>query len=443
MDPTVRYALQRAVVAFLITFVVGSGLVFAVDRVGGDGAAEASPTGTASPSPDQPDRPPAVTPEAHLLWVAGGFPGGFGEELTTVRGVRRASVATAGVGWLTRSLDADGSVVDEPTAPYMVPLEVTGIDTSTFAAFLPQGPRRQLVLGLEPDQALLSQSEARLRGLRRNATLVFDGGIELTVAGILPDVLMGAYEVMTPRATAERLGADLPRYALLRVRAGAAATAEELRGPLLELLGTYVRQPALEVRLPGETELLRAHDRSLPPITLKRRFGEFAAHPDAQEPNDLDLDPAWVESELESREIVRLGTVRCHRKTLFVLRQAMQQMSTAASLGAIGPCFDDTWSPRMRQGTLPAALWGAAIRLNTALNLPGNPPLMDGRIVEAMTAWGFRWAGNDAFPDGALFEFVRTASEREATPTPSIEPSPVPEASPTPEDPPAASPTET
>jgi hypothetical protein len=172
----------------------------------------------------------------------------------------------------------------------------------------------------------------------------------------------------------------------------------------------------VEVRTPGQADLLRAFDRSLPPVALKRRFGEFTASWDGA--SSLVIDDAWEEERILTKEVPRLGTVTCNRKTLFLLRKAMAQVPDETPLGEIGPCYDTTWTPTMPQGTLPAALWGASIRLNVALNTPGNPPFMDASIREPMGRWGFRWAGEDAYPDGSLFEYVRPP-ERADTVTPS------------------------
>ena len=403
MDPNVVRALQRAVAAFVVTFVVGSGVVFAMNAAG-DGGADAS-----SPSPSTDPTEPgggtvAGVPDAYLLWMPEGFPEGVGESLTTLPRVRRVAVAAAGVAWLTRSVDEDGEVVDAPGSPDTIPLEITGVDPRAFAWFLEPGDHQDTISALEPDQAILSTSSAKLRGLAPGGRLEFDGGIALEVSAVLPDVVMGSYEAMVTRATADRLGA-LPRYALLRMRQGATPGAERVTNDVIALLEEQVREPAVEVRTPDQVELLRAFDDSLPPIVLKRRFGEFTGSWGGG--SSLAIDDAWQDEHIETRDVPRLGTVTCHTKTLYLLRKAMAQVPEEAPLGDIGECFDPTWTPSMPQGTLPAALWGASIRVNVALNQPGNPPLLDGRIVETMARWGFRWAGLDAYPDGSLFEFVR------------------------------------
>jgi hypothetical protein len=276
-----------------------------------------------------------------------------------------------------------------------------------------------MIRELAPDQAILSTSAAKRRGLGPGAHLEF-GELDLEVAGVVPDVLIGGYEVLLTRATAEqRLGAST-RYALLRMQAGATPTSERLTADvleLLELIGTGGREPAIEVRAPGDTELLRAYDRSLPPSALKRRFGEFTAYPVSG--SSLDIQDDWVDDNIEEREVPRLGTVTCHRKTSFLLRKAMAEVPVDADIGDVGDCYDTTWTPTMPQGTLPAALWGASIRLHVSVNTPGDPPLLDARVVETMAAWGFRWAGLDAYPDGSLFEYLQPPpKDDDADPSP-------------------------
>jgi hypothetical protein len=406
---------QRAVVAFLVTFVVGSGVVFAMNAAGEEGTAAASPSSSADPS-EPGGGTDAVIPNAYLVWMPEGFPDGLGEVLPSLEGVRRVTVASAGVAWLTRSLDENGQEVDAPEIGFTVPLEVTGIDPRAFARFLEPGADRDAIGALEPDQAILSASAARLRGLGPGARLEFDGGVELAVAAVLPDAAVGAYELVVTRATAETLEVA-PRYALLRMSAGESPSAERVTADVLALMPSGAGDPAVEVRTPGQTDLLRAFDRSLPPVALKRRFGEFTASWDGFSAN-LVIDDEWQDERIVTKEVPRLGEVRCNKKTLSLLRKAIAQVPEETPLGDVGECFDTTWAPTLPQGTLPAALWGASIRLNVALNTPGNPPSMVAEIREPMKRWGFRWAGLDAYPDGSLFEYVRPP-ERADTATPS------------------------
>jgi hypothetical protein len=417
VDPTVVRALQRAIAAFVVTFVVGSGVVLAIDTAGDDGVVADDPGTSVGPSGDNGSTAaPATTPEAYLVWMPSGIPDASAAELTTLPRVRRAALATASVAWLTRSIDEDGEVVDAPDAPFAIPLEVTGIDPAAFSSFLPAGEDRDLIRSLAADQVILSSSSAKRRGLGVGSTMEFEPGVELGVVGVVPDVLVGGYEAVVVRRTAETMGADLARYALLRTNKGQTPSRERITNDVTELVEAEVRAPAIEVRMPGDTPLLRAHDRSPTPSTLKRRFGEFTAFPTSE--GRLDIDDEWIDANIMSREIERVGTVSCHKKVLALLRKAMAEVPIEASLGDIGDCFDESWTPDMPQGILPAALWGASIHVNVSLNRPGFPPFLDDRIVETMTAWGFRWAGEDAYPDGSLFESL-AAPPREGSVSPS------------------------
>ena len=168
MDPLLRRALLRGLGTFFVVMTVGWSLVAAFGGERGS-SPTASPT---SPSPSQ--TPPAPTPQAWLAWVPGGLPPGFGDLVSTVTDVTASTTATADIAWMTASLDANGDAVDQPKSPWMIPLDVTGVDP-TFASFIPE-PERQLVQNLRADEGILSESEAHLRGLGVGSSLLFRGG---------------------------------------------------------------------------------------------------------------------------------------------------------------------------------------------------------------------------------------------------------------------------
>jgi hypothetical protein len=402
-----RRALLRGLSAFLATFVVGSLVVF----VFGKATSGPASAGGSSPGPgaNRSERPPATTPEAWLTWVPGGLPEGFGEGLTTLRVVDEASVATAGVAWLTRSEDAAGNVVDKPASPYMVPIDTTGIDVTTFPSFLPQGQGRKLVTDIAPGEGILSSSAAAIRGLAEGATLTFEGGAKVVVSGILPDRQMGGYELLVTNGTGQQLGIATERYAIFRIADVAEPPIKELTEELLDLVPNHAPIRAIELRAPGETTYLRANDRSATPATLKRKFGEFTAFVDDAEKNDLDLDPDWVAHNIRTRVLPVFGTVQCHTKILFLLKQAatgIENQGAADAVDDVGDCFVDTWLPDSPEGALSPHLWGAAIEINGFANEAGQEPSLDDRIVESMQGAGFAWGGNAAWPHGAYFEFV-------------------------------------
>jgi len=415
MDDLHRSALTRGIATFVAIAAIGSVLVLISSWVLGDGA-DSLRSGAVSPS-NQPSvstsiAPPA--PQAWLTWVPGGLPASYGDLVGTVPDVVASTTATADIAWMTASLDADGNGVDEPQAPMMIPIETTGIDP-TFAAFVPE-PERQLVQNLRQGEGILSESEANLRGLGPGATLLFRGGEQIDVIGTLPDALMGDYELLVTRDTARLLGVSHERYVLFHVRPGSDLTPTDLIPSFRDLLPADTPYPAVEVRAPGETAFLRANDRAITPIALKRKFGEFTARPDPLDATRLDIDPTWINDNIQSATLPLLGTITCHTKTLFLLKQAMRALTDAGSSGAItdvGACFDPIASPEDPSGPLTAAAWGASILLNPAGNLPGDRPTQPKDLVQEMYPWGYGWGGNDAYPQGALFRYRKPPTARD------------------------------
>ena len=407
MTHIVQRALLRGISAFAATLLIGVAVVFAVGRLGGEPTAAGGATPSDAPAASA--SPPAITPEAFLTWVPGEFPPGFAEDLSAASVVGDVSVATSGVTWLTRSLDAAGDPVDEPDAPYSIPLDTTGVESATFASFLPKGEQRRLVARLAPGEALLSETAATLRGLGEGATLEFDFGPDLEVVGVVPDVMIGGYELLVARGTGELLGVTSESYAIFRPRGDDEPTVEDLVDAFTSLLPPTTRFPAVEVRPPGTTTYLRPNDTIPPPSYYKERFGEFSALIDTAENKDLDLDTNWVEAHTETRTLPVFGTVQCAPKVLFFLKQAANALVDVGASDAVtevGDCFADRWLPDSPEGALSPHLWGAAIDLNAFANPPGEHPDLDDRIVEAMESSGFTWSGDDAWPEGDHFVFV-------------------------------------
>src|SRR3954468_809031 len=177
MDALERRALTRGLVTFVGVALIGSTIVWL------GGRSDAGPTAPASSTPASSGSLAAVPRrEAWLTWVPGGLPAGFGDLVSTVPDVTATTTATADIAWMTASLDENGDGVDQPEPPFMIPMDVTGVDTPTFATFLPE-PERQLVEGLRPGEGILSESEANLRKLGAGSTLLFRGGQKVNVVG--------------------------------------------------------------------------------------------------------------------------------------------------------------------------------------------------------------------------------------------------------------------
>jgi hypothetical protein len=296
--------------------------------------------------------------------------------------------------------------------PMMTPIDVTAVDP-TFAAFVPQ-PERQLVQNLRPDEVILSETEAQLRGFGAGATAVFDGGQQLSVVGSLPDALMGAYEMLVTRETGRSIGVTTDRYVLFHVRRATKSSPATLSQAFAALLPSDTPYTAVEVRAPGEATYLRANDRAIPPVLLKKTFGEFNAHPG--EGSKLVIDPPWVQDNIRSVTLPVLGTVTCNDTIIPLLKQAVRGLAQAQATGTItdvGVCFAPTIAPDDASGQLSAAAWGASIQLNPSSNPPGAAPNQPKDLVQQMYRWGFGWGGNDAYPQGALFRYRKAPAAKD------------------------------
>lgn len=406
MDPLTRRALFRALVAFLAVFLLGSAGLFAIDTLRGSGPVEAEPSPTVSP-------PPGVAlPETWLVWVPSGLPEGFGEQLTVVNAVGDVTVATADIAWMTSSTDEAGVPVDAATEPYLIPIDVTGVEPA-FTSFVPK-PERQLVADLGPGQGILSESAAGLRGLGAGTTMTF-GEEDVEVVGTLPDELMGGYELLMMRPSAERIGVTHERYALFHVREGLVPDPERLAALFLPYVPPDFPYGSVEVRAPGQARYLRANDRELPPVLLKQRFGEFRAIPDPQDPGPLQVDPSWVGEHIASVDLPVIGGVTCHEQAIRALRRAMNGLGQAAvtAIQSVGDCYEAVADPDDPDGPFTARAFGAAIDLNPATNDEGDPPDQPRKLVTAMGKAGFGWGGVDAYPQGATFRWNRAAAPAE------------------------------
>lgn len=409
MDVLQRRALIRGLATFVAVLLVGSALVWGSTRGERATGATTSPT---TPSPSQ--SAPVPTPQAWLAWVPGGLPPGFGDLVSTVTDVTASTTATADIAWMTASLDANGDGVDQPRLPWMVPLDVTGVEP-TFASFIPE-PERQLVQDLRPNEGILSESEAHLRGLGEGSSLLFRGGTTIDIVGTLPDALMGAYELLVPRATGEEIGVAHERYSLFHVRSSGNPTAETLAPSFQDLLPPDAPYPAVEIRAPGEATYLRANDRVIPPLILKQTFGEFEARPDPTNAARIAIDPTWIQDNISSATLPVLGTITCDSQMIPLLKRAVHEITTVGLTDAVvdvGRCFDPVASPTDPSGPLTPADWGVSIELNPSSNPPGARPSQPKELVHEMYQLGFGWGGNDAYPQGALFRYRKPAAAQD------------------------------
>lgn len=145
-----------------------------------------------------------------------------------------------------------------------------------------------------------------------------------------------------------------------------------------------------------------------PPIVMKRRFGEFAARVDPEDPAYLTIDPRWVATHLATRSVPLLGGVTCNVAFFPPLVRALRQVEREG-LGSLihstAGCFNARTVARDPTAPPSNHAYGAAIDINAPENAYGAAPTMDERVVAIFERWGFRWGGDFLIPDGMHFEY--------------------------------------
>ena len=373
----------------------------------------------ASTLPTPPGSKPRITlpvtrpsaPETFLAWVPRGLPDGFADRVRRMPSVGRMTVVAEDNVWLARSWSAAGELVDHPAPPYRIPLDAAGVDTRSFAPFLPPADRSTLA-AVENGEGILGSTSASVRGLGPGAILEFGNERRVRIAAVLPDELVGAAELLVSEETGRRIGITRDRYLLLQPADGHRLTSGSLRRTIQPLrprdLGVFGR---VQVRAPGETPYFRAGDAVLPPVLLKALFGEFGARTLKGKPGYIEVDPAWQRTHLVTTRVPLLGQVTCHRGIVPQLRGAMQELQSEG-LGHLVETFNGCFVPRFISRDPTALLshhtWGIAFDMNLAGNYYGAAPHQDPRLVDTLERSGFLWGGRFVVPDGNHFEYRRS-----------------------------------
>ncbi len=376
------------VLAVLVALVAGT-VAYVAGRTGADTGKPGAGAVRAATAPTGRPRPPDAFRGEVLIWAPGGF---SRAEVNRVLGSTRvAAISAVRTGQLALASRLAGWPV--------IPAEAMAVDPDAYTRAVGQ-PGTDLA-GMLRRGAVLSVTEARLRRLAPGGKLRLVGGQTLAVAGIVPDELLGGYEVALDKDAGAALGLTHAGYLLVRPRGGRPALERAVRGLLA---GRDLR-----FHSPGERPYFRAGDGVLPQALVKARFGEFALRSlDATTP-----DPRWVRAHMARRAVPVLGLVRCHRLVLDDLAAAMGDVRRAHLESSIdvdgvrreGGCY----APQLVPGdqTAPSRhAWGIAIDLDAAANPPGGPPRADARLVAIMARHGFTWGGRWLPPDGGRFEWV-------------------------------------
>lgn len=340
-----------------------------------------------------------------VVWTPGGLPAGLRETAASLPGIEAVTVVEGDLLSLVASRDGEGRVVDRAPVGMVVPLEAIAIDAEPYVAFLPRSSATT-VGALEPGEALLGATSARLRRLGAGGTIELSDGHVLSVAGVVDDALVAGAEVVVNASTADTLGIATPRYMLVRHT----AAREEVERAIREALPAGA---AVRFRAPGETPFLRHGDAVLPQAMVKEQFGEFAVSGAAG--GEFEQEQRWQTENLVTAEIPIVGEVRCHRTVVPLLEGAMAELQARNLSSLVDPAgFGGCWNPRFIESGVGISrhAWGAAVDLNSGKNPTGLASVQDPRLVDVMERWGFTWGGDWLVPDPAHFEWVQSSSTR-------------------------------
>jgi D-alanyl-D-alanine carboxypeptidase len=327
-------------------------------------------------------------PEATLLavWTSGGLPASLATAVRGLDGVSLVSEVRSDLVWLDSGA-GDG---------FVVPVEASAVD-ETFAEIAPADWTITLS-SLQDGEVILGESSAALRSVEVGGVLSM-ADRDLTVAGVVPDQVVGAAEIVTTIETGLDLGVTTPRYLLVTIHGDRTGFERSVREVLPEGM-------AVRIRAPGETPFLRHGDAVLPQVVIKSEFGEFSLRLSGS--GSFEIESEWIAGNLVTVDVPLLGPTTCHVGMLGSLRGAMAE-AEQSNLGFLVETFDGCYSPRFIGGTrsLSRHAWGVAVDLNYAANPTGQVTVQDPRLVSIMERWGFTWGGNWLVPDAAHFEWVR------------------------------------
>ena len=346
----------------------------------------------------------AAMPPAYLAWMPGGFPQSLRAAVSAVPGLSACVVVAGDTLWMTASRDTAGTDVDRPTPPYRIPIDAFAVDPAAYTTFIPATYRNVVTQTLADGRAVLGTTSAAVRRLGVGGQLRF-GGVAITVGAVVPDAVVGWSEMLVSREEGARLGVVDDRYLL--ARPATTLSDASFLGLLRPLLphGVPVR-----VAAPGEVRYVRVASGSTPPVVLKEVFGEFAAYPDAADPIQLHIDPAWIEAHLATQTVPVLGRETCNRAFFRALEGAMRQLQReglAHLVTSNAGCYNPELLASLPTASPAFHAYGAAIDINAPENPFGATPTQDPRLVAVMEHWGFNWGGTFLVPDGMHFEYLR------------------------------------
>ena len=293
-------------------------------------------------------------------------------------------------------------MIDDPRAPFAIPIDAFAVNPVEVAPFLPAWVRGDVVDALARGQGVLGTRSALVRRLGVDAALEFEER-SVRIGAVVPEELIGWSELLVSREVGAGLGIVDDRYLW-------AFLDEERRlGAFERLIRPLVPEnEPLRVEGPGDSPYMRVANGVNPPVVLKRAFDEFAAALDPANPASFRIDPAWIHANLVTRSVPLLGRLTCHRRFMEDLVRAMRRVEREG-LGSLihstAGCFNARTVARSPTNPPSFHAYGAAVDINAPENALGAVPTMDPRIVAIFEDLGFNWGGDFLIPDGMHFEY--------------------------------------
>jgi hypothetical protein len=393
---------RRAFVALSVVTVVALGVIlWPKGSSGGTAGPSTSAPPTSIAPPDSSTPPDTVA--AWLAWMPGGFPEPFRHQIPSASGITKDVIVEGDTLWMTASHDTNDDVIDQPPSPYKIPIDSFAVDPNGYAPFLPAGQRDPIVRALRQGEAVLGESSAKLRRIGVGGTMSF-GDVTVTVGAIAPDDAIGWSELLVNPHVGHRLGIEHERYLL--AFADDSMTLARFTSDVRSLIPA---DSDLRTVPPGGTRYVRVASGVNPPVVFKQVFGEFDAYPRSDDPAFLNMDHAWYEEHIQTRDVpVFTEPVTCNRALFPALIGALKDVQAAGLAGEIHT-YSGCYAARTvaRSPTAPPSnhAYGAAIDINAPENPYGATPTMDPRIVKIFERWGFIWGGRFLIPDGMHFEY--------------------------------------
>lgn len=327
-----------------------------------------------------------------FVWMPGGLTDDLPEIVAAISGVESVSVITSVTMHLVTSQRADGTIVDQPTGGFVIPLHGATVD--------PEGLTRVYGLpSIGDDEIILGEGSATLRRLGVGDTMTFETDATLTVAAVVPEDMMAGYEAIASSQDHFDEGRRETRALLALYDDSPIRLDFEIRRQVTDDVIYAVRERSRSADRGGL--VVRSQ------VFIKENFGEFAYRPTGN--GRFTIDPAWVAENIVEVTIPLLGKTKCHRVMADILTGVMQDLVENGLSGVIDrSAYAGCWNARYIAGSarLSRHSFGAAADINIfnpadgEFGSPVHEELLS-RIYDAGLTSGHVWRN----PDPGHFEY--------------------------------------